>query len=83
MKAPPDEFNKIMAESQGMTVDDFKASLPTVRFFDEAKNEKYFSSKQINSVTKEIGKIWNKLGLIDASNLDYDSTVDGSFVKES
>lgn len=79
--ANPDESNQIMAESQSMMLEDFEASLPTVRFFDKATNQEYFSSGEIKDVTQSTADIWAELGLIESSDIQVDSSFDDEFLK--
>ena len=77
-----EECNKIMAESQGMTVEDFEACLPTVKFYDREMNKEYFSSKKINEVTNETADIWYQLKLINNKDLDLDNSIEDKFINK-
>ena len=79
IKKNPEESYKIMADSQGMTVDDFKEQLNCVTYYDKDKNNEYFGNKEINEIVKQASDLWVKLKFID-KNIDADSIIDESFV---
>ena len=81
IKTNPDDAYKIMANSQGMTLDDFKGIVPTVTYYDKEANQSYFGSKKINEVSKAAGELWLKLGLISTMP-DTDSACDEKFVNK-
>lgn len=79
IESNPDDAYKIMADSQGMSVEEFKEVVTTVTYYDKEANKSYFGDKKINDVSKQAGELWVKLGLVSKMP-DTDSACDGQFV---
>lgn len=75
----PEESYEIMADSQGMTLDEFKDQLKVVTYYDKKRNEEYFGNKEINDIAQQASDLWVKLKFID-KDVDVSSIIDGSFV---
>ena len=86
MKTNPDDANKIMAEKMGMTVDEFKASLSEVKYYDEAGNIEYFGTADkkgpIYDIAKKASDLWLAEKLIDTQP-DLNSVISSEFVKKN
>lgn len=80
IKANPDDAYKIMADSQGLSIEDFKATLPSVTYYDQAKNKEYFESGDFKKICQMASDLWVKMKLID-SGVEVDSYIDDSFIK--
>lgn len=79
IKSNPDDSYKIMADSQSMTVEDFKAALPSVTYYTKDMNQEYFSSGKINEICQKASDLWVKMKFID-SGVNIDSIIDKSFI---
>jgi NitT/TauT family transport system substrate-binding protein len=81
IKANPDEAYKIMADSQGLSIDEFKATLPSVTYYDKAMNKDYFESGKFKEICKKASDLWLKMKLID-KGVDADSIIDNSYISK-
>lgn len=83
-KQNPDDANAIMAKAMDQTVDEFKATLPTVKFYGAAENQQYFGTSDkpgiIHDITDKAGDFWLKEKLID-NKPETAALINGSFVK--
>lgn len=80
IKANPEEAYKIMADSQNLSIDDFKATLPSVTYYDKAKNQEYFKSGQFKEICQKASDLWTKMKFID-KGVQVDSYIDDSYIK--
>ncbi len=81
IKENPDECNKIMADSMGMTVEDFETSLKTISYYDLDSAKDYMSNGKVNEVAKFAQDLWLEMGLM-TKEYDIDSYIDDSFIKD-
>ncbi|MFD2616425.1 ABC transporter substrate-binding protein [Terrilactibacillus laevilacticus] len=74
----------IMAKSTSQTSDEFKGAVSGVRYYDQAKNESYFGTKespgQLMELTEKATKFWLKEDLIK-KDPGADSLINYSFIK--
>lgn len=80
IKDNPEECNKIMADSMGMTVEDFEASLETISYYDLDSAKEYMASGKVNEVANFAQELWNEMGLM-SKKYDIDSYIDDSYIK--
>ncbi len=74
-----DECIEIMAESQGMTVDEFNATLPSVQYYDKEMNEDFVGGGGLQELCEKAAGIWYELGMVK-EEIDCSNAVDKSFV---
>ena len=80
----PDDANAIMATAMDQTVEEFEATLPTVKFYGAEENKEYFGddgkSGFIREVSEKAADLWLEEKLIEQKP-DIDALIDGSYVK--
>ncbi|MGN0642871.1 MAG: ABC transporter substrate-binding protein [Huintestinicola sp.] len=74
-----DECIKIMADSQGMTVDELNDTLPCVTYYDRDMNKDYLGGGGLQEMSEYAAKVWLDIGLVD-SEVDCSKCVDKRFV---
>ncbi len=80
----PGEANQIMALAMDQTVEEFEATLPDVKFYDQTENQEYFGTPDdpglLWEVSEKAADFWLAEGLID-NKPEMIKIIDGSFVK--
>ena len=83
-KTNPADANAIMAKAMDQTVEEFEATLPTVKFYGPAENDTYFGTKDtpgtIFGIADKAADLWLKEKLIDAKPTSA-NIIDGSYLK--
>lgn len=74
-----DEAYNIMAESQGMSLEDFMATLPTVSYYDLEKNKEYLSSGKMEEVCKSASDFCIEMNFIN-DPVDTGKIIDSTFI---
>lgn len=74
-----EEAYEIMAESQGMTVEDFEATLPAVSYYDEDMNKKYFTEGRLEEICQQASDLWVELDFMENA-VEPADIIDSSFV---
>lgn len=64
-KSNPDDADAIMAKAMGQSVEEFRATLPTVKFYEKDENAKYFSEGKMETMCKKASDLWVKMGLME------------------
>ena len=79
-KDHPDEAYPIMAKSQNMSVDDFKAQLPNIEYFNEDMTKDYLIGGKMAEMAQKASDLWIKMKLMTEPVKGTD-IVDASFAK--
>ena len=83
-KTNEEDAVKIMARAFDQTTDEFKAGLSGVRYYDQARNQEYFGTKEQPGALRELtelgAKFWLDHKLIDSAP-DIDSLIDYSAIR--
>ena len=76
----PDDANPIMAESMGMSTEDFEAQLQNIRYYDEDYANEYLCGGKMQENVQKASDLWVKIGLMD-ENVDASQIVDPSYLE--
>lgn len=86
IESNPDEANQIIADANGISVDDLKGLLPTTHFFTSADNKKYFDpdadTGTLYTVFESASDFWKNAGIID-SMADASTVISAELVKNA
>ncbi|MBX5477077.1 MAG: ABC transporter substrate-binding protein [Clostridia bacterium] len=84
IKSNPDDAYAIMAKGMGQGVDDFKAELGDIRWYDQSMNRDYFGTAEkpgeLYSLTQMAADFWLEKKII-ASKPDVNALIDPQFVQ--
>jgi NitT/TauT family transport system substrate-binding protein len=84
IKTHPDDAYAIMAKDVGQSVDEFKATVPTIRWYDQNLNKQYFGNPvkdgQLYKLTAMAADFWLQHHII-SKKPDLDSLVDSQFIQ--
>ncbi len=76
----PDDANPIMAESMGMSTEDFEAQLQNIRYYDEDYANEYLCGGKMQENVQKASDLWVKMGLMD-EGIDAGTLVDASYLE--
>lgn len=84
IKSNPDDAYAIMAKGMGQSVDDFKAELGDIRWYDQPMNRDYFGTAEkpgeLYNLTQMAADFWLEKKII-ASKPDVNALIDPQFVQ--